>query len=88
MPKTLDLDRHREIGADLHAMNLKLVALYEVVGNTYSPDSKVTTLAFQAQQSISRLRSELDDRVADESTRKEWDDAELKKVYYPDRAEK
>ena len=74
-------EEHLKLGRELYEMNERLTRLHVEVGNAYGVSSRVSKCLARAAESLSKLRSELDNRVCSEYPNRS--DHEVTHVYYP-----
>lgn len=80
-------EKHIETGAALGRIRSELMTLLSQVGGAYGNTSKGAKEAGKALEAVIRLRSALDDELARETTREEWDSDRLGRVYFSSSAQ-
>jgi hypothetical protein len=71
-------EEHRQLGAELYAINRRLSEIGVALTNRYGSSSKVGRQAWRLDSVLDKVRSELDDRLAGDHP-----DHFDPKVYYP-----
>jgi hypothetical protein len=63
-PVSLTLEEHRELGAEMRAVNARLQELCKVVVSVYGPNTKAAFTFMRAAEQISRLCQDLQAQAA------------------------
>lgn len=75
-------EKHIETGAALTRLRDEMTVLMSEAQRAYGTQSKAAKAAGRALDGLDRLRSALDDELARETPRGEWDAEHLARVYF------